>query len=387
MTIKNAENEWQMHQQRSNVYQKPHKQETAMTKFYLNDERDSTSTLADTEKTNYYEDSMLDDHTTTNNNNNNNNTNNHNDNLNSVNASIDFNQTTDSSLNNIIETLNAIEKSNQHDSLADRNSSKNLIYQSFLSANNNQMNADEQTTTNNKINTRLKIVAMRNTPTPSVMRGPLLSDRHANVVNHNSASSSSSSIQSNTNEANENDKAREMSMSQLAQLTQNSRNAKSFYHNANANNNEEQQELLSSSSNNLRPTTQISNSRPSSAASYQRQPLINIKSNTSLLAATNTQTNANLNSLIANTISPSNQAAIKRSMAYNNGANIHEETSMFFYGNRSLDIIDMRLDSSVLNQVYTLSFHYIDYDLFLSRNFARIRNKFFNANVSHSFFV
>ena len=163
MTIKRAENEWQMHQQRSKyLSNQRHKSETNTTKFYLNDERNSTSTLVDTDKTSYYDDEMLDLN-----------------NDNSVNASIDLNQTGDSSLNNIIQTLNTIEKIDQHNgetknTLVDRNSSKNLIYQNFLSTNNNsnQINADEQTA-NNKINTRLKIVAIRSTPTQNLMRVPL----------------------------------------------------------------------------------------------------------------------------------------------------------------------------------------------------------------------
>jgi len=75
-------------------------------------------------------------------------------------------------------------------------------------------------------------------------------------------------------------------------------------------------------------------------------------------------------------------ANVKRSVALNGGSNVHEENIMFFYGIKSLDILDIKLDASIISQVFTISFHFIDFDEHLSKNFAKIRNKFTNVNVS-----
>jgi hypothetical protein len=73
----------------------------------------------------------------------------------------------------------------------------------------------------------------------------------------------------------------------------------------------------------------------------------------------------------------------KKSIALNNGSNVLEENNtLFFYGIRSLEIVDLKLDANLISQITTLSFHFIDYDDFLSKSFYRIRNKFTNATVS-----
>ena len=69
-------------------------------------------------------------------------------------------------------------------------------------------------------------------------------------------------------------------------------------------------------------------------------------------------------------------------MAFNNGANIQEDNCMFFYGSRSIEILDIKLELNIINLVTAISFHYIDYDDYLSKNFSRIKHKFPNVNVS-----
>lgn len=72
----------------------------------------------------------------------------------------------------------------------------------------------------------------------------------------------------------------------------------------------------------------------------------------------------------------------KKSVALNNGANIIEDsTVMLFYGVKSLEIVDTKIEATVLNQINTISFHFIDYDEFLAKSFQRIRNKFPNIMV------
>lgn len=109
---------------------------------------------------------------------------------------------------------------------------------------------------------------------------------------------------------------------------------------------------------------QIQNSRANSATGFVRAGLPAKPNN--ITQITNQQV--------------SNSNSLKRSVPLNNGSNIHEENTMFFYGNKSLDIIDIKLEQSVINQVLTISFHFIDYDECLSKFFWRLRNKFPQAN-------
>ena len=131
-----------------------------------------------------------------------------------------------------------------------------------------------------------------------------------------------------------------------------------------------------------------SNSRSNSATGFQRANQIkSISSNTSSKQTTTTTTNSSQN-LINNPSTnigqqtDANQTNMKRSVALNGGSNVHEENVMFFYGIKSLDILDIKLDASIISQVFTISFHFIDYDEHLSKSFAKIRNKFTNVNVS-----
>jgi leucine-rich repeat-containing protein 49 len=71
---------------------------------------------------------------------------------------------------------------------------------------------------------------------------------------------------------------------------------------------------------------------------------------------------------------------VKKSVTLNGGSNVHEENVMFFYGVKSLEILDIKLDPATVSQVFTVSFHYVDFDEHLCRNFAKIRNKFANVN-------
>ena len=73
-------------------------------------------------------------------------------------------------------------------------------------------------------------------------------------------------------------------------------------------------------------------------------------------------------------------------MAFNGGANIQEDNCMYFYGSKSIEILDLKIDINVLNHITTISFHYIDYDDYLSKNFSRIKHKFPNVVVSSNFF-
>ena len=72
----------------------------------------------------------------------------------------------------------------------------------------------------------------------------------------------------------------------------------------------------------------------------------------------------------------------KRSTAYNNGSNVHEDNVMYFYGSKSLDILENKLDPNVISQINMISFNYIDFDDSLSKNLFRIKNKFPNAMVT-----
>ena len=94
--------------------------------------------------------------------------------------------------------------------------------------------------------------------------------------------------------------------------------------------------------------------------------------------ATNT-TNPTPNANSSATISVSN---IRRSITYNSGSNIHEDSIMYFYGVKSLEILDNKLETILTAQIMTISFHYIDFDENLSKHLARIKFKFPSVVVS-----
>lgn len=130
---------------------------------------------------------------------------------------------------------------------------------------------------------------------------------------------------------------------------------------------------------------------------YQRaQAILLSRSNSassqiSKTAASNTPTN---NTNTNNTNNPTNQtnsaslsvSNIRRSITYNSGSNIHEDSIMYFYGVKSLELLDNKLENSLTAQITTISFHYIDYDENLCKNFTRIKFKFPSVFVSHFFF-
>ncbi|CAF0762820.1 unnamed protein product [Brachionus calyciflorus] len=63
----------------------------------------------------------------------------------------------------------------------------------------------------------------------------------------------------------------------------------------------------------------------------------------------------------------------------NNCSTVQQDSTMLFYGTKSLEILDVKLDQNVQNQITTLSFHFIDYDECLARNFLKLKNKFPNT--------
>lgn len=75
----------------------------------------------------------------------------------------------------------------------------------------------------------------------------------------------------------------------------------------------------------------------------------------------------------------------KKSTSLNGGANILEENVMSFFGYKSIDILDIKLEPFIVNQVQVISFNYIEFDE-LSRYFAKIKLKFPYTTVSWPFF-
>ena len=92
--------------------------------------------------------------------------------------------------------------------------------------------------------------------------------------------------------------------------------------------------------------------------------------------------NSNITNAFSNQAQSQALQAAKRTIGFNGGTNILEDNIMYFYGNRSLEILDLKLEPQLVAQVTTISFHYIDYDDYLSKCFARLRSKFVNLNVS-----
>lgn len=86
---------------------------------------------------------------------------------------------------------------------------------------------------------------------------------------------------------------------------------------------------------------------------------------------------ASSNTLKKNT---SNQAStgLKRLPAQN-CSTVQQDSTMMFYGSKSLEILEIKLDQLIQNQITTLSFHYMDYDELLSKNFLKLKNKFPNT--------
>ena len=140
-----------------------------------------------------------------------------------------------------------------------------------------------------------------------------------------------------------------------------------------------------------------SNSRSNSAISTYSK---SIKNNIAINGSVNNLTYYNNNNINSSSNNNNNQQNVnngtsnaiynninsKKSIALNNGSNIIEDNCvLFFYGIRALEIVDLRLDSSIINQITTLSFHFIDYDDYLAKNIFKIRNKFTNVTVSHLF--
>lgn len=125
-----------------------------------------------------------------------------------------------------------------------------------------------------------------------------------------------------------------------------------------------------------------SNNGDSFAQIHKQASNILSRNNSAKVSAlgTNLRNPNNLLSSIATT-SSSSVSGNKRSTAFNNGSNVHEDTTMYFYGSKSMEILDIKLDPNVIQQISIISFNYIDYDDNLSKNFNRIKNKFPNTMV------
>lgn len=121
-----------------------------------------------------------------------------------------------------------------------------------------------------------------------------------------------------------------------------------------------------------------SNSRTISRSNSARVVNTSNTQSNSTPASSLTQSNS---PLIASTTTTTTTPS-KRTITLNGGTNILEENLMYFYGNKSLDIIDVKLESTIVNQVQLISFNYIEYDEYLCKCFSKIKLKFPNVNVS-----
>ena len=225
-----------------------------------------------------------------------------------------------------------------------------LTYQNYLQ----QLQTHSINGNNNKINAKLKIASMRNS---NFSQSKSLSNVAANSL----SSSSSSSLLSSNEKENEFKDFKTLSNEDYNYVQRCTNNSHS-------------------------------NSRSNSATGFQRNNQLTklTPASSSAPKPPTTSTSQNTASTLPSISNPSTSSVqqvevapnIKKSVSLNGGSNVHEENIMFFYGIKSLDILDMKLDPAIINQVLTISFHYIDYDEHLSKNFAKIRNKFTNVNVS-----
>ena len=137
---------------------------------------------------------------------------------------------------------------------------------------------------------------------------------------------------------------------------------------------------------NLNESTVVDNPE----VNQHNDPLLQHKQPSNLLSRSNSAKNGlgtnirNPNNLLSSiaTTSSSSVTNNKRSTTFNNGSNVHEDSTMYFYGSKSMDILDNKLDQSITSQISILSFNYIDFDDNLCKNFSRIKNKFPNTMVS-----
>ena len=267
-----------------------------------------------------------------------------------------------------IETKPFNETSNSNTDLQKTSSANNLNYQNYLQ----QFQTHSLNSNNNKINAKLKIVSMRNNNSAqngaaNFTHSKSLSNSNMPGNNSNSlSSSSSSSILSNEKENEFKD-------------AKNTSNDDYYYMQPNYI---------------QRGPASNSNSRSNSATGFVRTNQLVKQASSTSSSNNKTATNPNnINTAAAmpttsnSSVQQADLANIKRSIALNGGSNVHEENIMFFYGIKSLEILDLKIDPAIISQVFTISFHYIDYDEHLSRNFAKIRTKFTNVTVRFSFFA
>jgi hypothetical protein len=148
------------------------------------------------------------------------------------------------------------------------------------------------------------------------------------------------------------------------------------------------QKLISSK---LRLNNNIHKSSSSNLTDQNGEDLQNNFVNSRSNSAVSTKSGKNANSELINrdlNNNNTNNQSNKKSLALNNGSNIIEDgCTMFFYGNKSLDVLEIKIDQNLLNQIINLSFHFIDYGDFLSRYFTKLRNKFCNVTVRENIFL
>lgn len=212
------------------------------------------------------------------------------------------------------------------------------------------------------------------------------SQNNNNSTNNSIASSSSSSINSNEIGNNSKESGAKFQLGACEPPSSSSQEEETtarLLQNSSSNNQDDEDEEEEEDEENdfiqQQQQQQAALSRSNSAAAslygrtglQQLTPLKTVSSNASNAAATNSTT----------TTTSSQVVQPKRTIGLNGGSNILEDSCMFFYGNRSLELIDLKLDQSLLAQVTTLSFHFIDYSEFLVKNFIKLRNKFINLNV------
>ena len=211
-------------------------------------------------------------------------------------------------------------------------------YQNYLQQYQHTNDPNSTNTNNNnsnkKINAKLKIVQMRNrNESQNSLNQTNFSNQNVNLISN---SSSSASIHSNDNEP-------------KAALTNDT-------------------SLNDCSVDNERDTDARTLTIPSRSNSAKIVSVCTGGLRTQVLSNSSTSSVANANP--------------KRSTAYNNGSNVHEDNVMYFYGSKSLDILENKLDPNVISQINMISFNYIDFDDSLIKNFFRIKNKFPNAMVN-----
>jgi hypothetical protein len=100
------------------------------------------------------------------------------------------------------------------------------------------------------------------------------------------------------------------------------------------------------------------------------------------LAFNNNNNNNNKNSFIPGT----NRRIISSTSDGTHLVEIEADTTLYFYGPKSLEEIDSQLSNNTsVASVVTISFHYIEFN-HIAKYFIKLRNKFSNLTVSFTFY-